>query len=279
MNPEMIDEVAELFKALSEPMRLRLLLELKNGEKTVSGLSDFSGTTMANVSKHLAFMKRAGIVERRKAGNLVYYSIGNDNITDMCDSICLDIEKRFESRKPTARRKRKSPPSGIAAGVQSGLPATRRPAVGRKTKSTSDGEPEADKRVPGVTPVSVATETEPAAAAGRESTKKEPLTGEKSVSVESNSPASSIPTAEKTTPATAVRPDKEKNEPATAREQAARKTGQAAVVEPDTTPPEPAGTTKAKPRQQTLKRGDEPEIHQPRLFGLDKDGEDDNLLI
>ncbi len=277
MNPEMIDEVAELFKALSEPMRLRLLMELMNGEKTVSGLSEFSGTTMANVSKHLAFMKRAGIVERRKSGNLVYYSIGNDNITDMCDSICLDIEKRFESRKPTARIKRKSPPSGIAAGVQSGQPATRRPAVGRKTKSTSDGEPDADKRGPEVTRVSVAEETEPAAAAGRKSTKKEPLTEEKSVSVEST--PSSIPKAEETAPATAVRPDKEKNEPAAAREQAAKKTGPATVVEPDKTPPEPAETTKPKPRKQTVKRGAEPETRQPGLFGLDKDGEDDNLLV
>jgi len=108
MNPEMIEEVAELFKALSEPTRLSLLLQLKDTEMTVSELADFSGTSMANISKHLTLMKRAGLVTRRKSGNHVYYSLRNEGVLEIFSSVCRDFENKHPVGKvvgsPTIRK-------------------------------------------------------------------------------------------------------------------------------------------------------------------------------
>jgi DNA-binding transcriptional ArsR family regulator len=99
MDPEMIEEVAELFKALSEPTRLNLLLQLKDTEMTVSELADFSGTSMANISKHLTLMKRAGLVTRRKSGNHVYYSLRNEGVLEIFSSVCRD----FGNKRPVGK--------------------------------------------------------------------------------------------------------------------------------------------------------------------------------
>jgi DNA-binding transcriptional ArsR family regulator len=109
MKPEMIEEIADLFKALSEPTRLHLLFKLMEGEMTVTRLADFSGTSMANVSKHLTFMRRSGIVSRKKTGNQVFYTIRNQKIFDICNLVCEDIENRFRSVATPPKRKRGSP--------------------------------------------------------------------------------------------------------------------------------------------------------------------------
>lgn len=55
-----MDKVAEMFKALSEPVRLRLLYALMDGEKNVSQLVEETGALQANVSKHLSTLLDAG---------------------------------------------------------------------------------------------------------------------------------------------------------------------------------------------------------------------------
>ncbi len=117
MKTDMIEEVADLFKTLSDPTRLSLLLELQDGEMTVSQLADFSGTSMANISKHLTLMKRIGIVSRRKSGNQVYYNILSKNILDICDSVCEDIESRYSRKRPVAK-KAKSRPTVAASSAE-----------------------------------------------------------------------------------------------------------------------------------------------------------------
>lgn len=98
MNREMVEELADFFKALGEPIRISLMMRLKQGERSVTELAASTGTTIANVSKHLALMHRAGLLGRRKEGNLVLYSIGNENVLDVCECICGDIRGRLEKR-------------------------------------------------------------------------------------------------------------------------------------------------------------------------------------
>jgi ArsR family transcriptional regulator len=97
-NPAMVEELAEFFKALGDPVRLNLLLRLKDHLLTVSELASSTGTSVANVSKHLAFMRRTGLLERRKQGNQVYYTISNRNVLDMCDVLCGSICERLAAR-------------------------------------------------------------------------------------------------------------------------------------------------------------------------------------
>ncbi len=92
---EALELVAMRFKALAEPMRLRLLQALEDGEKSVSELATLVGTTAANVSKHLHILHHAGIVARRPKGTTVYYTIEDQTIFELCDLVCASLHERL----------------------------------------------------------------------------------------------------------------------------------------------------------------------------------------
>jgi ArsR family transcriptional regulator len=92
-----LEKLAERFKALSEPMRLRLVYALMDGEKTVSQLVRETGAMQANVSKHLGILLEAGILGRRKEGTSAYYRITDETVFELCDLVCGSIEDRLAS--------------------------------------------------------------------------------------------------------------------------------------------------------------------------------------
>jgi DNA-binding transcriptional ArsR family regulator len=95
--PEPIVElVARHFRVLGEPLRIRLLERLRDGEATVGELVEFAGTTQQNVSKHLGVLLQAGIVARRKVGTASYYSIVDETVFQLCDDVCGTLERRLE---------------------------------------------------------------------------------------------------------------------------------------------------------------------------------------
>jgi ArsR family transcriptional regulator len=90
-----LERVAERFKVLSEPMRLKLLYALMDGEKNVSELMQETGSLQANVSKHLGVLLDAGFVRRRKQGVSAYYRITDESIFELCDLVCGSIYERL----------------------------------------------------------------------------------------------------------------------------------------------------------------------------------------
>lgn len=96
--PEVVQQVAEYFSVLSEPMRLRILNLLRDGEKCVQELVDATQTSQANVSKHLKVMLQAGILSRRTEGTSAYYSVSDDLIFDLCGMVCDRIASRIEEQ-------------------------------------------------------------------------------------------------------------------------------------------------------------------------------------
>lgn len=87
--------ISERFKALSEPMRLRLIYALMDGEKTVGQLVEETDSLQANVSKHLGILLDAGILGRRKDGLRAYYRITDETIYELCDLVCGSLEQRL----------------------------------------------------------------------------------------------------------------------------------------------------------------------------------------
>jgi ArsR family transcriptional regulator len=90
-----LEKVAERFKVLSEPMRLKLLYALMDGEKSVSELVQETGGMQANVSKHLGLLLDDGVVGRRKQGTNSYYRISDESIFELCDLVCGSIHDRL----------------------------------------------------------------------------------------------------------------------------------------------------------------------------------------
>jgi DNA-binding transcriptional ArsR family regulator len=66
---------AEQLKALSEPLRLRIVSLLREGPQSVSDLSDALKTELATVSHHLQILRNAGIVMTQRKGRFVWYSL------------------------------------------------------------------------------------------------------------------------------------------------------------------------------------------------------------
>ena len=92
-----LEKVAERFKALSEPMRLRLVYALMEGEKPVSRLVEETGALQANVSKHLGILLDAGVLARRKEGTSAYYRIADETVFELCNLVCGSLEDRLAS--------------------------------------------------------------------------------------------------------------------------------------------------------------------------------------
>jgi DNA-binding transcriptional ArsR family regulator len=93
---EVVQQIAQYFSVLSEPMRLRILDLLRDGEKCVQDLVGAMDTSQANVSKHLKVMLQAGILDRRTEGTSAYYRVADELIFDLCGLVCDRIAERIE---------------------------------------------------------------------------------------------------------------------------------------------------------------------------------------
>ena len=98
LSIEAIELIANRFKILSEPIRLRILQTLQDGEKSVTELTETVETSQPNVSKHLKILQDAGIVKRNQQGNTVYYSIADESIFTLCETVCSSLETRLKNQ-------------------------------------------------------------------------------------------------------------------------------------------------------------------------------------
>jgi ArsR family transcriptional regulator len=89
-----VELVAQRFRALGEPLRIRLLEQLMEGEASVQRLVAATGAGQQNVSKHLGVLLNAGVVGRRKEGTFVYYRIVDDVVYDLCEQVCASLERQ-----------------------------------------------------------------------------------------------------------------------------------------------------------------------------------------
>ena len=94
---DLVELVADRFRALSEPTRIKLLDRLREGEATGLELTALVGTTQQNVSKHLRVLQRSGIVARRKQGNFAYYWIVDEGVLSLCEAVCGSLQQQVES--------------------------------------------------------------------------------------------------------------------------------------------------------------------------------------
>ncbi len=99
LSNEMLEMIAQRFRLLSDPMRLRILHELQQGEKSVTQLVEATGASQPNVSKHLSTLKTHGMVNRRQSGNMAYFSIGAPFVFDLCTIVCDGMRKEWTEKQ------------------------------------------------------------------------------------------------------------------------------------------------------------------------------------
>lgn len=91
----LVELVAQRFRVIGEPMRIKLLDRLRGGEASVQELADGLGTSQQNVSKHLGVLHGAGVVSRRREGNRAVYEIADDSVFALCDTVCGGIQRQL----------------------------------------------------------------------------------------------------------------------------------------------------------------------------------------
>jgi DNA-binding transcriptional ArsR family regulator len=85
VTEKLVNFKAEFFKALANPLRIRILDELRDGELTVSQIRDRLDVELPNVSQQLSVLKAKNVVISRKQGNNIYYSCTDKSVFKLLD--------------------------------------------------------------------------------------------------------------------------------------------------------------------------------------------------
>ena len=91
----LFEQFARVAKALASANRLELLEALAQGERSVDGLAQASGMSVANTSHHLQILRDSGLVRSRKDGLQVIYSLVGDEVVGLTDGIRRVAEKHL----------------------------------------------------------------------------------------------------------------------------------------------------------------------------------------
>jgi DNA-binding transcriptional ArsR family regulator len=91
----LVELIAQRFRLLGEPTRLKLLDALRAGPATVNELQAATAASQQNVSKHLGMLVDSGPVRRVKDGNRAYFSIVDESLFDLCEQVCGSLRRQL----------------------------------------------------------------------------------------------------------------------------------------------------------------------------------------
>jgi DNA-binding transcriptional ArsR family regulator len=107
---EILSLMADKFRMLSDPTRLMILRALMtSGEQNVGQVVEATGSTQANISKHLKQLAAAGLIARRKEGLNVIYRLDDPVVEKICHLVCETILKELEHQVDQNRKLLKPP--------------------------------------------------------------------------------------------------------------------------------------------------------------------------
>ena len=90
---------ADFLKALAHPLRLAMIEQLKNGEKSVGQLVSALNVEQSGISKHLAILRQVGILHSRQDKATVYYAVRDADIFNVLRPITDILGKKLRESK------------------------------------------------------------------------------------------------------------------------------------------------------------------------------------
>ncbi len=115
LTDTMTEVVAQRFRLLGEPMRLRILQLLEAGEMPVNDIVDALKSSQPNISKHLQALSQGGLIARRRDGLNIFYSIADPMVFKLCELVCNSATEQTRTRlaglevpPPTGKKARRS---------------------------------------------------------------------------------------------------------------------------------------------------------------------------
>lgn len=93
----LVELVAQRFRVLSEPARIKLLDALRSGPATVGELAARAGLSQQNASKHLGVLHTAGLLQRTRTGSTAQYAIADPSVFTLCELVCDALRDRYSA--------------------------------------------------------------------------------------------------------------------------------------------------------------------------------------
>ncbi len=90
-NVRLMERVAERFRALGDENRIHLLVRLAKSSANVRTLTEELGISQAAASKHLAILRRAGLVDYESQGAQSIYHISDPSVNELCNIVCTGV--------------------------------------------------------------------------------------------------------------------------------------------------------------------------------------------
>ena len=97
-SPELLEEYSQFFRLLSEPARLQLLCQLKQGPMDVASLIKATGFSQSHISRQLGQLQRAGLVSCERDGVRMIYRADGDLVDDLCSLVQTRLRQRLEAQ-------------------------------------------------------------------------------------------------------------------------------------------------------------------------------------
>jgi ArsR family transcriptional regulator len=94
---DLAELIARRFHVLSDPLRVRILDLLRDGELSVGAIAGQLEAGQQNVSKHLNVLTDAGILRRRKDGTRVFYGIADNGVFELCEQVCGSLQAQLST--------------------------------------------------------------------------------------------------------------------------------------------------------------------------------------
>ena len=92
---DLAELIAVRLRVIGDPTRIRILDLLREGELSVTQITEGLGTSQQNASKHLGVLLQAGILARRKDGNSSIYSIADAGVYELCEQVCGGLQMQL----------------------------------------------------------------------------------------------------------------------------------------------------------------------------------------
>jgi ArsR family transcriptional regulator, lead/cadmium/zinc/bismuth-responsive transcriptional repressor len=93
MSPETVEALAETFRVLGDPTRVRILDALAGGELCVCDIASLVGISESAVSHQLRLLRGMRLVRPRRAGRLVYYTVDDQHIIELLRQALTHVEE------------------------------------------------------------------------------------------------------------------------------------------------------------------------------------------
>ena len=97
-SPELLEQFSQFFRLLSEPARLQLLCQLKQGPTDVASLIEATGFSQSHISRQLGQLQRAGLVRCEREGARTIWQADGDLVDELCHLVQSRLKQRLEAQ-------------------------------------------------------------------------------------------------------------------------------------------------------------------------------------